>query len=365
MKIAQITYPGFGGLGSVVFSLIDAPGERPVDWEAGFIGDLPLDPALAARCEALNIPNACFRTSPGKPYAAWRKLSQWLTARRPDAVICHSINAILACKWYGLRYRVPVIAVEHTPNQVKTRSERAASLVSMLVADKVVVLTEDYRRELRSQHGRFFRPRKVVTIPNGIDLSVFHPPSPRPERKRLRLGMAARFSFSKRQDLLIDTMKRLAELRPDLDVTLSLAGNGDRLEAVRDAAAGVGNIHFDGLLDEPGIATWMQDLDIYVHATAGETLSTSLLQAMASGLPILASDIPGVSNLLQDGVYGRCIDNEATAFATAILALADDPQSAAAMGARARVHCETHYSMTAMRRAYLGLIPAPQPSSPG
>ncbi len=356
MKITQISYPGFGGLGSVAFSLVGANTGQDVLWEIGFIGDQPLDQALAARCAQFDIAHTTIRTTPGRPYQGWIQLARWLKTRRPDAIICHSINAILACKWYGLWHRVPVIAVEHTPNQVKTRSERAASLMSMLVADRVVLLTEEYREELRAIHGRFFRPGKIIVIPNGIDMHHFHPPTTQKRRQTLRIGMAARFSFSKRQDLLIDTLQDIARARPDLDIELHLAGDGDRLADAQAAAAGQEKVQFAGLLAEANVADWLRGLDIYVHSSEGETLSTSLLQAMATGLPIVASDIPGISNLLQNGTYGQCVPNTVGDFAQAILTLIDQPEKATTMGQRARARIEEHYSTDAMCTTYLNTL---------
>jgi|CXWL01.1.fsa_nt_gi glycosyltransferase involved in cell wall biosynthesis len=364
MKITQITYTGFGGLGSVVFSLIGADQAREHHWSVGFIGDQPIDETYPVRCQEHGVSYAAFRSTSGRPYRAWLELSRWLDESRPDAIICHSINSILACRWHAWKRRIPLLAVEHTPNQVKTRNEWVFSRMSMLLADRVVVLTEAYREELRRTHGRLFRENKVALIPNSIDTSVFYPTgAPRGERaSRLKIGMAARFSFSKRQDLLVAVLERLAVLRPALDVQLRFAGDGSETQRVHALAqvSPVGpRIRFDGLLSEEAIAPWLRELDIYVHATEGETLSTSLLQAMATGLPIVASDIAGVSNLLgQQGEYGCCVDNEIEAFAHAILLLVDDPARVVALGQRVRARILDRYNQAAMLDSYLDVIEA-------
>ena len=112
-------------------------------------------------------------------------------------------------------------------------------------------------------------------------------------------------------------------MRPDLNIELHLAGDGEQLEILKLMAKGSINskkIIFNGLLDEVDIAPWMRDLDIYVHATDGETLSTSLLQAMASSLPIIASDVTGVDNLIGlSKDFGFCVQNEAEYFAEKII----------------------------------------------
>lgn len=367
MVIAQVTYTGFGGLGSVVFSLIGADEVHDHQWHIGFIGDLPLDAFYPIRCHHYDADYAAFRSTSGKPYRAWLALSRWLGQVRPDAVICHSINTILACRWYAWRYGARLVAVEHTSNQVKTRSEWAASRLSMLLADRVVVLTQEYREELRQAHGWLFRSNKVVVIPNGIDTVAFHPVvAPRAAAGGVvRLGMAARFSFSKRQDLLVAVMERLATWRPGLTVELAFAGDGSKLERVKALCAGspvAARIKFEGLLSEAEIAPWLRRLDLYVHATDGETLSTSLLQAMATGLPIVASDIPGVRNLLgANGEYGCCVPNEVDAFARAVLELIDDSARGVALGLHARQRIVERYSQKTMLQSYVDVMENPRP----
>lgn len=365
MKISQISYTGFGGLGSVVFSLLDADTSREHQWSIGFIGDQPLDAAYAQRCNDDGVEYAAFQSSSGKPFRAWWALARWLAQTQPEAVICHSINSILACRWYAWRHGARLVAVEHTPNQVKTRNERVFSRLAMLLSDRVVVLTPEYRNELSRAHGWLFRGSKVAVVPNGIDTDVFRPAA-LPHRDRMRpgraltIGMAARFSFSKRQDLLVAVLERLAVLRPGLAVQLRLAGDGSemkRVQALAHASPVGPRIRFDGLLSEEAVGPWLRELDIYVHATDGETLSTSLLQAMATGLPIVASDIKGVNNLLgNDRAFGATVANTADDFATAILELADNPDRLVACGANGRDHSIARYGNDKMLSRYLDLI---------
>lgn len=348
-----------------MFSLLAADASRQHRWSIGFIGDQPLDASYAQRCREDGVEYAAFQSIPGKPFRAWWALAHWLAHTRPDAVICHSINAILACRWYAWRHGARLVAVEHTPNQVKTRNERAFSRLAMLLADRVVVLTPQYREELHRAHGWLFRGSKMAVVPNGIDTSVFRPAAD-PSRERmgpgrvLTIGMAARFSFSKRQDLLVAVLERLAVLRPGLAVQLRFAGDGSemtRVQALAHASPVGQRIRFDGLLSEQAVAPWLRELDIYVHATEGETLSTSLLQAMATGLPIVASDIEGVNNLLgNDRAFGATVSNTADDFAGAILELVDNPDRLVACGIHGREQAIAGYGNEKMLFRYLDLM---------
>lgn len=362
MRVAQITYSGFGGLGSVVFSLIEGDKNHKNEWMVGFIGDQPLDSSYPGRCEENGVKYQVFRSTPGKPYRAWFKLIRWLGEVKPQMVICHSPNSILACRIYALFHRAGVILVEHTANHVKSKSQRAASMLGILISDKIVVLTEEYREEVREIYGPLYRSKKVEIIPNGIDSNIYTPASSNSLSSTgvLRFGMAGRYTVTKRQDLLIRVMERLIELRPGLRVELSLAGDGGEIDRVKkqafDSTAAL-NIHFEGLLTEREVAPWLRGLDLYVHATDGETLSTSLLQAMATRLPIIASDVSGVTNLLgKEGEYGICLPNNAEAFANGILHLIDNPQLMVSLGLRARSRVLDCYSNDKMFEKYQSFL---------
>lgn len=342
--------------------MLAADTAREHDWVFGFFGDTPVDPYYRERCAEYGADWAAFRVTPGRPYRAWVQLSRWLCRVRPEALILHSITAILPCRWYASRHRARLLTVEHTPNAVKRRTERMASRLSMLLADKVVVLTPEYRNELAVAYGCLFRAEKVATVPNGIDTARFSPAqgADRASTSVVRIGMAARFSFSKRQDLLIGMLERLTEMRPDLAVELSLIGDGTELARIRTLAEKslvASKIRFEGLLSENKVADWMRSLDLYVHASEGETLSTSLLQAMATALPIVASDIPGVRNLLEGtNRFGLCVANEEESFARAVEGLLSDRQSAQVSADRARARVVDSYSHRVMLQRYLQLL---------
>lgn len=360
MKITQIIYTGFGGLGSVAFSIIEADAQKANDWSIGFIGNLPLDEAYPPRCRQNDVEYGEFYSTPGRPYLAWWRLFMWLAKTQPDAVLLHSINSILPARLYCWLFRARLVSVEHTPLAVKTRVESIFSKMCMVLADRVVLLTNNYRNDLERLHGSVFKPAKVSVIPNGIDTDVFVP-AKGTQGKVIRLGMAARFSNTKRQAVLVDMMRLLMERCPEYAFTLDLAGDGDELETVRAKIQGVGladHVQLSGLLDQAALVDWFDGIDIYLHASAGETLSTSLLQAMSSQLPIVASDIAGISNLLGNGPdrLGILVDNTGEAFAEAVQVLVADGEARNAMAARARKVCEIRYSNRAMFENYVALL---------
>jgi len=362
-SVAQILYSGLGGHGSVAFSLINA--DTNSQWQplVGFLGIEPLLPAYADRCEEKGIPYEYFPAIPGKPWRSWPCILQWLNQTQPNAVILHSVTALLPCWWYARTHKAALIVVEHQPNALKKPSEWVVSRLAMWLADAVVVLTPAYRQELQDKLGIFYRHSKIKIIPNGVDLSRYTPviDSTRHFNTTVRLGMAARFTETKRQDALIRMMVQLRRQQPTIDWHLSLAGNGETWERIQTMVAERGLhdcISLPGHLGEDELIAWFQSLDIYLHASSGETLSTSLLQAMAMGLPIVASDVPGIDNLLSGEMdCGVLVKNSTPeGFAKAVVTIMYDKGNVKRLTDAARQRVVEDYSQEAMFEGYSSLL---------
>lgn len=358
MKVLQILYSGLGGHGSVAFSLQAAAGG---DWRAAmiFLGIEPVLPEYASLCASRDIPHRYVRALAGAPWRSWPGLLAALKATAPDAIILHSVKTILPCWLYARIRGIPLIAVEHQANALKTRSEWVASRLLMRLADAVVVLTPDYRDTLRSRLGEAWREDKVHVIPNGIDTDAFAPGADARADGPVTIGMASRFAGNKRHEVLVEAMARL-RAGPG-DWRLTLAGDGETRESVADAVAAAGLddvVALPGYLGAAALRDWFGRLDIYVHATDGETLSTSILQAMAMALPIVGSDVAGVTGLLAEGGGVGVVAGAQTpeAFASALRQVADDPAAARGMAGRARALAVSTYSQAAMFAAYRQLL---------
>ena len=361
MKVAQFLYSGLGGHGSVAFSLIEGDAELRWSNALGFIGVEPLLDDYRRRCEAAGIPYAYFPARRGRPWSAWPPVRDWLNSTEPDAIICHGGPALPPSALHARRRGVPLIAVEHSSMAARRRAEMLYTRIAMHLADAVVVLTEELAGGLRAGLGRAYRTDKVSIIPTGINTDRFHPAKRTDDRpSSVRIGMAGRLTPVKRNDDLIAVARELQRLRPEHGWTLSFAGDGEdrsRLEVMaRELAPGV--VEFAGMLDEQALADWYRSLDVYVHASTAEALSTSILQAMASELPIVASDVPGVAALLPADAGILLGNGDALAWAEEIASLVASEERMAALGRNARDLCVRQYSHRRMHEAYDELIRA-------
>jgi glycosyltransferase involved in cell wall biosynthesis len=363
MMVVQILYSGLGGHGSVAFSLEAAASERAA-WETSlvFLGIEPVLPEYEHLCRQRALAWRYVASRQGAPWRSWAGLYRALVQLRPQAIVLHSVKTILPCWLYALPRGVPIIAVEHQNNALKTPAERRLSSALMSLANAVVVLTPDYRNDLQALVGRHWRADKVHVIPNGIDTRAFAPAPEAPrQRHPLRVGMASRFSAIKRHDLLLGAMALLQAQDGPGAWRLSLAGEGETRAAVWQQANALGvqdAVELPGYLGEADLCRWFASLDVYAHASEGESLSTSLLQAMAKGLPIFGSPVAGITNLLAEGGGCGLLAEAQTpeAFAQGLRRLAEDAELSSALGRRARQLAEQHYSQDTMFGRYQQLL---------
>lgn len=364
-RILQVLYSGLGGHSAVAMTLIEACSQNdPWDHHLIFYGIEPVAPGYADACDQIGARYTYVPSRERRPWASWPDLVNAIKIVKADALILHSIKAVAAAR-FAFR-GLPLIAVEHQPNALKSRAEWLASAMAQRLAERVVMLSPDYDRTMRARLGPIYSPSRTVIVPTGINLDPFikeHPP--RKPDGFLRIGMAARFSSTKAQETLVDAVTRLVRIRPDINWQLSLPGNGVRHPAVVEAVLEAGlqdRIELSGHLAPDHLPAWFSSLDIYAHSSDGETLSTALLQAMAAGVPVVASDVTGISDLLGapapgEAPLGRLVPpRDAEAFAQAISADLDDPLQAAGRAFRARMHVRRHHSPQAMRAGYEALL---------
>lgn len=362
IKIAQILYSGLGGHGSVAFSLLDSLKEKNFSFLLGFLGIEPLLDAYKERCKKQKIKGKYFKAIAGFPFYSWPKITLWLYKERPNIIILHSVSAVIPIIIYTKITKTPLIFVEHQANSLKKKSAWKISKIGMKFADKIIYLTEAYKQEMQKTLSESFVAEKIFVIPNGIDTQRFTPSKNSIlENKKIKIGMAARFTSMRCQDLLVECIKQLKEDYPDFDWHLTLAGDGETFKDIAKLIQDKNlqdNITLTGNLNEQELITWFQKLDIYVHATKGETLSTSMLQAMACGLPLVASEVPGVTNLISNSEnFGILVHEQtASAFSKKIGELANNKEKAKKMAKTARNIAIENYSIESMTSKYLELI---------
>ncbi|MBE2318742.1 glycosyltransferase [Solirubrobacter sp. CPCC 204708] len=196
------------------------------------------------------------------------------------------------------------------------------------------------RRSLLGAH------RKLRVVQNGVPACERVEPDPRiTALPRPIIGFLTRLDPPKEPVRLIE-----AAALERFPGTVVIVGSGQFEGEVREAIAahGLGErvLH---LPFNPPVERFLHGFDMLVLPSRWESLPLAILEAMACGLPTIASDVGGMAEAIEDGVTGRLVPPEDTpALAAAIGALAQDPEGLRAMGARARERWSERFSLTRM-----------------
>jgi glycosyltransferase involved in cell wall biosynthesis len=189
-------------------------------------------------------------------------------------------------------------------------------------ADVVVSVSEDLGQYMRDAMGI----RNVTVIPNGVDVEEFRPGARRQESP-LTLLSISRLVPRKNIHVLIAAVMRLVGEGHQL--SLVIAGTGPEEDRIRRLAAeSNGAVRFAGFIDERQKRDLLAEGDIFVQLSIREGLSIATLEALASGLPCVVSNLPGVREPIDPGRTGWYVDDpEDVESVTAALRRALDERS--------------------------------------
>jgi glycosyltransferase involved in cell wall biosynthesis len=221
----------------------------------------------------------------------------------------------------------------------------------------LVVLSERMRRDLVA-HG--FRLAGVQVIPNGVDLTRFRPANPgsppaRPDGLVLYIG---RLMFQKGVDVLLTAWRGVQEQLPESQrARLVIVGDGPGRAQLECLTASLGiaeSVTFVG--EQSDIAAWLLRSTAAVLPSRWEGMPNALLEAMASGLPCVATRVSGSEEMIQHRVNGLLVEPEDhVALTEALLTVLLDPALGGRYGCAARATVVERYSLDHVMSVYLDL----------
>ena len=238
-----------------------------------------------------------------------------------------------------------------------------------------VALSRDLRDYL---HARIGVPAaRISHIHNGVDTERFAPPAgprvlaagdPFVGPEVWRVGSVGRMQAVKDPLNLVDAFLRARELRPGLRdrMRLIMVGDGplrEKAQARLAAAGATAHAWLPGSRDD--IPAVLSSLDCFVLPSRAEGISNTILEAMASEVPVVATDVGGNAELVVDGITGALVPpGDAEALAEAIARLADDPDAARRAGEAGGTRARAEFSLDAMVARYRGLYDVLRPARP-
>ena len=354
IRAAHVIYSfGIGGLEKGITTLINHGSKEIEHVVVSLCGNIDSGQFLTRKAQIISLD----KPAGNSPLFLW-ELSQVLRKIRPDIVHTRNwsgMDGILAARLSGVK---AVVHGEHGWDMLdcagaskKRRQIRKAT--SMMVRHYTCV-----SRQLADWLQQEVGIKKPVTqIYNGVDTASFTPASQGVKQAvkqemgfspdDLLVGIVARLDAIKNHGALIDAVNQVALARPD--VKLVVVGDGPEAGTLKILAGG--NVRFLGYRSDA--ARLMQGFDLFVLPSFNEGISNTILEAMATGLPVIASAVGGNPELVGDGKNGFLVDPyKPWDMADIIMAYLTDPEMMARHGCRGRLLAMEKFSIQAMVENY-------------
>ena len=300
------------------------------------------------------------------------RLVRSLRRHRVDAVLVthHHRAALLLGRVAARVAGVPVNIVAAHDMDLASIGRRVLprwAVTTLLLSDALVLLAPSQGEYLHRHEGvgnSMWSSTREVVIPNGIDV----PPVPeRVDRERSRatlglgpdefaVGIVARLSAQKAHHVLFEAVAKLARTHPR--VRLMVIGGGQREHELRDLAEQLaisGQVRFMGVRRD--VPQLLPGLDVSCLSSVHEGAPMIVIESMAAGLPVVATDCGSIGDMIVDGEQGFVVPvGDADAIADRLQRLADDAQLRTQLGKNGRAKVERDFQIAGTARAYEQLL---------
>lgn len=358
IKIVHLLYSGLGGHSSVFFNIASSKAGVQFSHIAFFGGVETLNQDSESRCINQSIPFIFLLKKQGVDLKFNYQIFKTLLKDRPKILMLHGAGFLIPVLFYKIiSLKTRILIRDTQAPHLKTKFDWCLLIIAHFFCDKMVFLTVESFQSLKKVLNFLFNNSKSLIIPNGVNSIQFYQKTSLFNKETVNLGMQSRLQQIKDHPTLIKAFSLLIAKNTDYNFKLHIAGDGATIGQLKFLTSQLkleDHIIFYGMLEEEELIDFMQNLDIYIHATFGETMSNSILQAMACGLPIVASDVKGVNNLIKNNQNGLLYESEnIQQLMEKIYYLVINPIIATEVGNTARNEVENHYSNEIMNLKYL------------
>lgn len=331
------------------------------------------NPAFRARIRREGVECYALHKREGKDLGVYLRLWRLLRQLRPDIVHTRNLSALeaqLPAALAGVPVRVhgehgrDMHDIDGTNRKYNLLRRAFRPLV-----DRYIPLSRDLEQWLRNQVE--VPGKKIVHICNGVDSELFHPAQS--GRKLLPLE-----GFADKDSIVIGTLGRMQTVKDQLTLVRAFLLLLERLPGARGrlrlALIGDGPLRAEAqeLLRQAGALDlcWLPGsrddtphllrcLDIFVLPSLAEGISNTILESMASGLPVVATRVGGNPELVKENHTGTLVPpNDAPAMADALQSYIEDPQMMRRHGEEGRRRVEEEFSLTHMVERYMAVYDA-------
>lgn len=314
-----------------------------------------LDPALA-----VNILNASVHKN--DTLGNWRRFRSVLKATRPDVLVTYNWGAI---EWgianWPLVARHIHIEDGFGPEEADRQLMRRVWTRRLVLRRTTVVLPSRKLLRLASSTWRL-RPQTLRYIPNGIDCAHFSRMSASNADgagKTLRIGTVSALRQEKNQARLIYAFKIVSK---HIACQLIIVGDGPERQRLEALVADLGltkKVLFEGHVVDP--ARVYHSIDVFVLSSDTEQMPYTIMEAMAAGLPIAATDVGDISNMVAPANLRYIVPPDVSALAKALLELLQSAALRREIGASNQTRARDEFDLTRMLSAYGALFRGDKP----
>ena len=352
---------GDSSIGRIVQRLVAHLGAQDYSWHIGgvrgSVGSLP-EEFVRLRAEVVDLSD-----SQNRSVNLARRIRDYVCRYKVRIVHTHSPRTRLAAAIALLAS--PQTAHLATEHSLYGPRDRRWGLVYALLdratlypADHIVAVSQKMQRQLVALPG--LSTRRVTAIQNAIDCaSYFAPELGGPCRAELGLspesqviGYAGRIDRVKRLDLLVEAFAKVVAQHPE--ARLVIIGEGEQRPKLEALAASLGISHaviWTGFRQD--MSRLLAAMDVYVQPSVNEGLCLSILEAMAAGKAVMATDVGGTQEVLTHQKTGILIPpGSSSAITDAIVDLLNHPEKRAALAHAARDHVVQEFDVQRMVEGY-------------
>ena len=352
MKIVQVIPSfAFGGAEIMCENLLYA--QRDLGHDVLAVSLFDLHTPITDRIEAAGIKIAFMGKKPGLDLSMKKKLKKLFKAERPDAIHVH-LNAI--------KYAAPAARAAKVKKCVYTvhnlAEKDAAGFSRKLNAyffshkmAKPVALSEVIKQSIADTYG--IRPCTVPVVLNGIDLSKCIQKTDYKLEGGARLLHVGRFFAQKNHAGMLRAFKLVLDAHPDAKLTL--VGDGELRAECEELVRSLGiadSVIFEGL--QSNVYPYLHEADIFMLPSLYEGVPITLIEAMGTALPIVASNVGGIPDMLADGESAMLCEPSEESIASACIKLIESEQLRASCG-RAALDASVRFSALTMAESYISI----------
>ena len=307
------------------------------------ISTLPAALPASLRDPCFTIPTAAAGMTRAQRLATllggWARVPGLVAALRPDVVHIHSLPTPAAVPFLRL---LPRLVVSTWGSDVVQRDPRKTRLYPYLLSHaRQLTATSQYLARITAGYLR--TPRPISVIPFGIDPQRFTPGEQPSANKRI--GTLRHLEANYGIDVLIEAVPLL--LASDREIRIAIGGAGSLRSTfehrIHELEIGA-HVALRGRIAHAEVLAFLRSLVVFAMPSRAEAFGVAALEAQACGVPVVASHVGGLPEVVRDGETGLLVPPEQPqALASALLKLIEDPQLRARMGQAGREWVRDRY----------------------